>query len=79
MPPVDTAPDDEEAPVADAEPAFTEAPVVADAAINGTAAADAPAELNDSTAPVEPLASESTLDLGLTPATPAGFHGDIQL
>ena len=79
MPPVDTAPDDEEAPMADAEPAFTEAPVVADAAINGTAAADAPAELNDSTAPVEPLASEPTLDLGLTPATPAGFHGDIQL
>ena len=88
----EAAPPPEEAPNADAAPAFTEAPaftqepvfmqepVVADAGVQATTASEAPAVPNASDLPVEIPASEPTiLDLGLTPAGPSGFHGDIQL
>lgn len=68
---------------ADQEPALTLAPVVTDVAMNGSAAANVPADAsagrNDSSLPVETPARETILELGLTPGGPAGFQGDIQL
>lgn len=59
--------------------AVVAAPEVA-SGMNGTDP-DAPSPLTRkaSPAPVELPTSETCLDLGLTPASPTGFHGDIQL
>lgn len=63
-------------PVASVMPSVEEFP---DSPPEPTEPAETSAELNPGNGSVESPSSQSIVDLGLTPAAPTGFYGDIQL